>query len=52
MPTLPIRAPHISFAWPLAGFARVRTVVSAVIDVFAEAQSQARAVQDRYPFVE
>ena len=52
MSTLPIRAPGFSLHWPLASFARVRSVMSAVIDVFAEAQAQARAVQDRYPFVE
>jgi hypothetical protein len=57
MSTLPIRAPQTQvawpvFAWPMAGFARLRTLVSAVIDVFAEAQAQARAVHNRYPFAE
>jgi hypothetical protein len=52
MSTLPNRAQGISLHRPLAGFARVRSVMSAVIDVFAEAQAQARAVQDRYPFAE
>lgn len=50
MSTLPIRASHISFASPLAGFARFFSAVSAVIEVFAEAQENARAAHARYPF--
>ena len=52
MSTLPIRAPHLSLAWPKSGFARVISFVTAAVDVFAQAQVQARAAHDRYPFAE
>ena len=50
MSTLPIRASHVSFGRPHAAFARFFAAVSAVIEVFAEAQENARAAHARYPF--
>jgi hypothetical protein len=38
--------------FPLPDFARFGAFIAALIDVFAEAQAQARAVHERYPFVE
>ena len=50
MSTLPIRASQLSSGWPHAGFGRFFAAVSAVIEVFAEAQENARAAHARYPF--
>jgi hypothetical protein len=55
MSTLPMRAPLLPN--PLAGFARIASAriasfVDAVFAVFAEAQDQARAAHERYPFSE
>jgi hypothetical protein len=37
---------------PIAGFARIISVIATVIDIFAEAQQQAIAAHKRYPFVD
>ena len=37
---------------PLPDLARLTAFIAALIDVFAEAQAQARAASERYPFVE
>jgi len=49
MSTLPLRASHVP-AFP--AFARAAAFVLMVIEVFAEAQRQARAAHARYPFAE
>jgi hypothetical protein len=38
--------------WAIAGFARVIDTITLVLDVFAEAQQQASAAHERYPFAE
>jgi hypothetical protein len=49
---LPISGAHASHVWQLTYFTRVISVIVMVIDVFAEAQEQARAARKRYPFIE
>ena len=49
MSTLPLRATHVP-AFP--AFARLAAAVLTAIDVFAEAQRQARAAHKRYPFAD
>jgi len=52
MSTLPIRAPHLPEVLPLTGFGRIVSVLVTVVDVFTEAQQQARAAHKRYPFAD
>jgi len=52
MSTLPIRAPYVPQVWPLTGFGRVVSVLVTALDVIVEAQEQARAAHERYPFAE
>ncbi len=52
MPTLPTRALQVARIRPLAGLARVRSAILAVIDVYSEALNQAQEVQKRYPFAD
>jgi hypothetical protein len=52
MSTVPIRAPHLQFAKPMAGFERIISVVTTALEVFAQAQRGASAAQNRYPFAE
>jgi hypothetical protein len=49
MPTLPIRT---SLVPTLPGFTRIASAVAMVFDAFADAQHQARAAHQRYPFAE
>jgi hypothetical protein len=49
MSTLPLRISHVQ---PLNGFARVFSVIVTVFEVFAEAQQQAIAAHQRYPFID
>ena len=48
MSTLPLRDSHI----PHVSVLPVVAAISAVLDVFAEAQNLASAAQKRYPFAE
>ena len=43
---------HATKQSPLPDLARVAAFFATLIDVFAEAQAQARAASERYPFVE
>jgi hypothetical protein len=43
---------RIPLAPTLPGFARIASTIAMVIDVFADAQHQARAAHQRYPFAE
>jgi hypothetical protein len=49
MSTLQIHAPTMS---PLAGFARVISLLNILIEAFVEAQREAAAPHKRYPFAE
>ena len=49
MTTLPIRAPIMP---SLAGLARLIAYLDLAIEVFAEAQQQAAAAHERFPFAE
>jgi hypothetical protein len=49
MTTLPIRAPF-ALTWSFPVFGRFITITASVLDVFVEAQSQARAAHKRFPF--
>jgi hypothetical protein len=51
MSTLPLRASDVQPV-SLPGIARLVSAVVMVIDVFAEAQAQARAAHQKYPFAE
>jgi hypothetical protein len=51
MSTLPLRAPRIP-TLPATGFSRAIAAVLVMIDVFSEAQAQARAAHQRYPFAD
>lgn len=51
MSTLPLQAPHAQI-WPVASFGRVLAVVVTLLDVFTEAQQQARAAHKNYPFAD
>ena len=37
---------------PLPNLARLRFLIAMLFEVFAEAQAQARAAHERYPFIE
>ena len=52
MTTLPIHAPSTPkiLEWPRAAFTRTMAVALEMLDVFAEAQRQAREAEKRYPF--
>ena len=53
MSTLPIRAPHLPQALlPIPGFKRAVAVALMLLDVFTEAQQQARAAHKQYPFAD
>jgi len=52
MATLPMRAPHSLQIRPLAGLGHVVSVIVAAIEVFSEAQRQARAAHARLPFAD
>jgi hypothetical protein len=52
MSTLRIRASHLPEAWVLPRFTSVVSFMSAVIEVFADADELARAAHKRYPFVQ
>jgi hypothetical protein len=45
---------HVAAAkpWCLPDLSRLSAFFAALIDVFAEAKTQARAAHERYPFVE
>jgi hypothetical protein len=49
MSTLPIRAP-LTPSWSFPVFGRFITMAANVLDVFVEAQNQARAAHKRFPF--
>jgi hypothetical protein len=49
MSTLPIRAPFTP-TWSFPVFGRLITVMTTILDVFVEAQEQARAAHKRFPF--
>jgi hypothetical protein len=49
MSTFPLRVPHVQ---PFNGFARVISAIAMVFEVFAEAQQQATAAHQRYPFID
>jgi hypothetical protein len=49
MTTLPIRAP-LTPTWSFPVFGRFITMATNVLDVFVEAQDQARAAHKRFPF--
>ncbi|MFN3657317.1 MAG: hypothetical protein ACK4UO_08705 [Pseudolabrys sp.] len=51
MSTLPLRAPNVP-ALPATGLARAVAALLLVIDVFAEAQAQARVAHKQYPFAD
>jgi hypothetical protein len=51
MSTLPIRAPY-SPTWSFPVFGRLITAVTMLLDVFAEAQDQARAAHKRFPLAD
>jgi hypothetical protein len=48
MSTLPIRAPY-SPTWSFPVFGRIFAAVATLLDVFVEAQDQARAAHKRFP---
>ena len=50
MSTLPLNVPHVP--QPITGFGRVISAIATVIDVFTEAQQQAIAAHERYPFID
>ncbi len=53
MSTMPMRASHVPEAsWALPNLNRLATLVSAVLDVFTEAQDMARAAHKRHPYME
>jgi hypothetical protein len=52
MSTLRIQASHLPEAWMLPRFTSVLSFMSAVIDVFAEADELARAAHKRGPFAQ
>ena len=52
MSTLPIRALHTQHNWQVPSFARAILAVLTVLDVFTEAQDQARAAHKQYPFAD
>lgn len=52
MSTLPMQAPHVPQDWAIPGFGRVVSAVLTVLDVFTEAQQQARAAHERFPFAD
>jgi hypothetical protein len=53
MSSMPMRASHVpEAAWALPNLNRLTTLVSAVLDVFTDAQDMARAAYKRYPFME
>jgi hypothetical protein len=49
MSTLPIRAP-LTATWSFPSFGRFIAVATSLLDVFVEAQNQARAAHNRFPF--
>ena len=49
MATLPIRAPMLP---SLAGFARVISFITILVDLFADVQRDASAAHKKYPFAE
>ena len=49
MATLPIRAPIVPV---LAGFGRIISFIVIFFEVVADAQRQAKAAHERYPFAE
>lgn len=51
MSTLPLRAPNVP-AMPVTGFARAVAALNMLIDVFVEAQDQARAAHKSHPFAD
>lgn len=51
MSTLPIRASQVQ-SLPLPGYGRVLSLVATVLDVFNEAQAEARAAHKKYPFAD
>jgi hypothetical protein len=48
----PFSGAHVPHGWRLPDFTRVTSVIKTAIDVFAEAQEQARAAHKRYPFAD
>jgi hypothetical protein len=50
MSTLSIAATHRPQTWPSSFFSRALTALSTVLDVYVEAQKQARDAQKRYPY--
>jgi len=50
MSSLPIHAQQLSV--PLPGFGRVISFVTALFDVFNEAQARARVAHQQYPFAD
>ncbi len=53
MSTLEILAAYRRKPWrPFAGFARIVSVLIAVLEVFAEARDQAKAAHQRFPFAD
>jgi hypothetical protein len=51
MSTFPLRALRVP-ALPATGFSRAVAAMLVMIDVFAEAQEQARAAHKQYPFAD
>ena len=52
MSILGFQATHVPEAWALPRFTRVVAFFDAVIEVYSEAQTMARAAHKRYPFIE
>jgi len=52
MTILPVQAPSAPrvLEWPRVALSHVAAAVSELLDVFAEAQRQAREAEKRYPF--
>jgi hypothetical protein len=52
MTTLPVQAPSTPkiLEWPRAALSHVVALALEVLDVFAEAERQAREAEKRYPF--
>ena len=52
MSTLPLQARPMAQVWPTASFGRLVSAVLTLLDVFTEAQQQARAAHRRFPFAD
>jgi hypothetical protein len=50
MSTLSITANHRPQSWVNLGVARVLAAISTVLDVYGEAQQQAREAEKRFPY--